>query len=318
MKNYSPKATKSIAVRNCLFTLFTSLILCASFTGCTVNRVSMLPPKQSGTQVQAGDVKFLPNFHEINAPWKIEGMISAYTLPIGANSAEKRKSLIRKEAADLGINTVVGLQSLTGAGHTGLSNGILVGAERKENSGRPKFIAFLPPVNFKMTEAPSLEKLDDALREYIQFFLSYTKGYYVHRWETSGISSDRVLQGNIDSETLSQPLGVTPDFIILCDVDGYDEKGNIVIMKAQTLKISLTLLDLREKKVLWTSAGAGHATQSLLIGAIMFTPMFSWANLLTESEERTSMVRQALLETIDTLPVVPGFKPGVVSTINKK
>lgn len=305
-------------MKNCVLNLIIGLIICTALSGCTVNRVSILPPQQSGTQVNASDVKFLSTFREIKEPWTIEGMISAYTLPIASNSAEKREVLIKKEAAEQGISTVVGLQSLTGKGHTDLSNGILVGARRKENVDRPKFIAFLPPVNFKIESAPSMNKLDDYLREHIQFFLSYTKGYYVHRWNSPDIGSVRTMQGNIDPDVLLKPLGMIPDFILLCDVDGYDEKGSIVINEAKTLKITLTLIDLKEKRVFWTSAGSGQVSQSLLIGAIMFTPLFSWANLLTESEERSFMVRKAILETIDTLPTIPGFKPGTISPVNRQ
>ena len=115
-----------------------------------------------------------------------------------------------------------------------------------------------------------------------------------------------------------RPLGMMPDFILLCDVDGYGEKGNVVVNKSKMLKITLTLIDIKDKRVFWTSAGSGRVSQSPLIGAVMFTPLFSWANLLTESEERSFMVRKAILETIDTLPAVPGFKPGTVSPVNRK
>ncbi|HMK59928.1 MAG TPA: hypothetical protein VK452_02140 [Dissulfurispiraceae bacterium] len=233
---------------NSIFNLIISLIICTALSGCTVNRVSILPPQHSAAQVKPSDVRFLSTLRESKEPSAAEGMISAYTLPIASNSAEKREALIREVAAEQGISTVVGLQSLTGEGHTSLSNGILVSAVRTENSTSPKFIAFLPPVNFRIRSAPSLNKLDDNLREHIQFFLSYTKGYYVHRWDAPDVGGLRARQGDIDPEVLLKPFGVIPDFIMLCDVDGYDEKGNIVINEAKTLKITLTLVDLKEKK----------------------------------------------------------------------
>ena len=99
-------------------------------------------------------------------------MISAYTLPIISNSAEKREMLVRNTIAGLGINAVVGLQSNIGedVGPTGHSNGILANigtVQQKDAQRMPKFIVCLPPVNFKTEKDASMNKLDDYLREQI-------------------------------------------------------------------------------------------------------------------------------------------------------
>jgi hypothetical protein len=298
-----------------------SLLLITVLSGCTVNRVSMLTRQPTGNPVAASEVQLYSTFKDISEPWELEGMISVYTLPIMNNDAEKREALIKNTVAVAGINAVVGLQSLTGDGHVGLSNGILAkqgSARQKDAQVIPKFIVFLPSVNFKIEKEASMNKLDDYLREHIQYFLSYTKGYYVHRYDHPGISNAGVLQGNIDPAALVVPLGVAPDFVLLCDVDGYDESGNIVTHSAKTLKITLTLFDLKQKRVFWTSAGSGKTTQSLLRGAIMFGPLFCRANLLTESEERSFIVRRAIMDAMDSLPIVDGFRGGTISPVDRK
>lgn len=310
MKSNLFLAANRIKRMKCFFVLTVSLIVCVAISGCTVNRVSALTREQTGTPVKASEVRFFPTFKDISAPWMIEGMISAYTMPIMSNSAEKREALIRNTVADMGVNTVVGLQSLTGVG---TSNGILanVGTNSQKNAQpMPKFIVFLPAVNFMIEKDASMSNLDDELRERIQYLMSYTKGYYVYRYDVPGVSNASVLQSGIDPAALVEPLGIMPDFALLCDVVGYDESGNIMTSSAKTLKINMTLFDLKEKKVFWTSTGSGMSTQSFLMGSIPLGPLFSMSQLLTNSEERSLIVRKAISDAIDSLPKVHGFQGG--------
>lgn len=80
--------------------LAASLLICMVMSGCTVNRVSILTRQPTGTPIKESEVKLFPSFKDISGPWRLEGMISAYTLPIGSNTAEKREALI-KETIDV-------------------------------------------------------------------------------------------------------------------------------------------------------------------------------------------------------------------------
>lgn len=311
----------SLEMGRCLTRLSVGLVICILLSGCTVNRVSVVTRPWAGGSFKADTVKFWSTFRDIGEPWRIEGMVSVYTLPIMNNTTEKRHVLLADTAAELGAHGVVGVQSLTGEGHAGLSNGILVRTGRAVQDvdrDRPKFLVFLPPVNFKIRDGLQTAKFDESLREHIQYFLSYTKGYYVHRWNSVDMDLGELLRIPVNPAILLEPLGVMPDYLLLCDVTGYDERGNVVTSRAVTLRIVLTLFDVQERKVVWSSGGAGAAQQSLLSGAIMFTPLFCWSDLLTESEERSVIVRRALLETIDSLPEVPGFRGGPISPVNRK
>jgi hypothetical protein len=54
-------------------------------------------------------------------------------------------------------------------------------------------------------------------------------------------------------------------------VEGYDEKGNVVIYHSQTLKLTLTLYDLEENITVWTRSATGISGKSVLAG-VLFGP----------------------------------------------
>jgi hypothetical protein len=310
------------------YLLAASLLICMALSGCTVNRVSLLTRQPTGSPVKEISVKFFPNFKEMNEPWRLEGMISAYTLPIVNNTQKKREALIKETAAGMGINAVVGLLPDVGSGvkRTGRTTGLLanVGTKLRDNEeAMPKFIVCLPPVNFKIERNPSMAKLDDYLREYIQFFFSYMKGYYVYKYDAPDLNNDNILQGSIDSAILNEPLGITPDFALLCDVDGYDEKGNIALQRSYTLKLKMTLFDLKEKKPVWTSRTEGISTKSLLgafvMGGLVAGPLGSTLFVAGEvaSDDDLHTARFALMNAMDSLPAVKGFRGGAISSMDR-
>jgi hypothetical protein len=299
-----------------------------ALSGCTVNRVSLLTRQPTGSPVKESSVKFFPNFKEMNEPWRLEGMISAYTLPIVNNTQKKREALIKETVAGMGINAVVGLLPDVGSGvkRTGRTTGLLANVETKlrdNEEAMPKFIVCLPPVNFKIERNPSMAKLDDYLREYIQFFFSYMKGYYVYKYDAPDLNNDNILQGSIDSAILNEPLGITPDFALLCDVDGYDEKGNIALQRSYTLKLKMTLFDLKEKKPGWTSRTEGISTKSLLgafvMGGLVAGPLGSTLFVAGEvaSDDDLHTARFALMNAMDSLPAVKGFRGGAISSMDR-
>lgn len=301
-RTYRVEVNQSQRVR-CCFIFAVALMVCVAISGCTINRVSILALESSAKPVKPSEVKFYPSLKDVSEHWKLEGMISANLVPIMRNSSQNREELIRNTIAGLGINTVVGVQSLDGNGLFGLSNAILanIGTAGNENiQTTPKFIAFLPAINYKIEKDPSMPKLDDYLLEHIQHFFSYSKGYYVYYNASSGITNADILKGNIDSDVLAEPLGIAPHYALLCDVDAHKEFGTAWVYRTRTLMITLTLYDLKEKKVVWTSTTSGNAKQGYL----------GFAGLLTKKEETCLIIRKALTEAMDSLPKVTGFRMG--------
>lgn len=320
--------TKQAQKRNSSYVFAVSLLVCTMASGCTINRVSILTSPKTRTPIQASQVKCFPSFKDIDGPWQLEGMISAYTLPIMSNTREKREALIKQTAADLGINAVIGLEPNIGPAvqRTDRSIGILANtgtAQQQTIEAIPKFIICLPPINFRIEKDPSLSKLDDYLREYVQYFFSYMKGYYVYRCNTPAVNKASVLEGNTDPAILAEPLGIVPDYVLLCDVDGYDQHGNIVVSRSRTLKITMTLFDLREKKVVWTTSTIGISVKSMtgafLKWGLVHGPVVGLAGAAIESAESDDLkiVREAIMKAIDSVPVVTGFQGGTISPIDR-
>jgi hypothetical protein len=296
--------------------LAVSLLVCTVISGCTVNKVSLLTRQLTGAPIKASEVKLFPRFNDIKEPWRVEGMISAYTLPIINNTAEKRVALIKETVAGLGINAVIGLQydikigswnERTGPGR---SNGILanIGTTQQQNSeALPKFIVCLPVVHFKIEKTPATNLLDEYLREHIQYSLGYQRGYYVYRCDAPGVDNSSILHGSTSLEALSEPIGIPPDFALLCDVEGYDEQGNIVVRRSKTLRLIMTLYDLKEKKAVWTSA-----TEAISVKSVIGSFFAGGLPSLLEPEEFKT-VSAALMKAIDNMPSVKGFRGGPVS-----
>ncbi len=290
------------------------LMVCMLISGCTVNKMSLLTCQPTGAPVKASEVKLFPRFNDIKEPYQVEGMISAYTLPIMSNTVEKRVALIKETAADLGLNAVIGLQYDIKLGPSGpldervgpgRSNALLanIGRARQQNpENLPKFIVCLPALNFnKIEKGRVTDLLYKYLREHILYSLGYQKGYYVYKCYAPGVDNASILNGSASLEALGEPIGIAPDFALLCDVEGYDEdrdeKGNIVI---KTLRLTMTLFDLKEKKAVWTSTTRGISSKSVLArypsGGLPF--------LMPET------ISAALMKAVDTMPSVKGFRRG--------
>lgn len=288
-----------------IFPLAFLLMIVTVLSGCTINRVSILAPAPSAHPVKPGDVRLYSSFKDMAQPWKIEGMISAKLLPIMRNSPDNREELIRNTVAARGINAVVGVQAtLNGNMLLGISNAILAntGVSNEERvNNLPKFIVVLPAINYRIEKDPSMDKFDEILREHLQHFMGYSKGYYVYHHPIGPCNSE-ILQDRISPETLGEPLGIVPHYALLCDIDGYDESGNVIFYRARSIKITLTLFDLKEKKIAWTSNVSGNSKQSILLQGLAF--------IKTRNEETCVMIRRALTDAMDSLPKVAGFQMG--------
>lgn len=312
--NLSLEKRLLVRARRFLF-LALGLAVCGAISGCASNGVSVLAWQSSRTPIKPSEVKVYPNFKNLSAPWQVEGMVSANILPLLSNTPANREEVMRNTAADLGVNMLVGVQSsLNGDGLLDHSNAILAktGVINEANRQVPKFIVFLPAVNFKIDKDPSIDKLDGYIREHIRYFLTYAKGYYVYGNDLLGMASAGILQGNIDPATFIEPLGIIPDYALLCDVTGYDESGNIVTSRTRSLRLTLTLFDVKERRIAWSSETLGTSKQSYLGSVFMIDGglLGGLAKMQTRKEETLSIVRKAVRDATDSLPVVDGFQAG--------
>jgi len=245
-------------------------------------------------------------------------MISAYTLPIMSNTVEKRIKLIKETAAELGINAVVVLQDDIKLGpsgplneHVGPGRSIAIlaniGSAPQQNSkDSPKFIVCLPNINFGIIEKDRvLELLENYLREHIIYSLGYQKGYYVYKCDAPGVDSAGILNGSASPNALIEPIGITPDFLLLCNVEVYDAdygKNGKTVFNA--FGISMTLYDLMERKAIWTGK-----TEKILGRSVLVTPLEGLGSPFLVPE----VLGDAIMKAIDTIPSVEGFRMGPAS-----
>jgi hypothetical protein len=312
MKPYNCIKLELIERHNHIPYLAVILMICAVFSGCSHNRASIVTRQPTGTPIKVSDVKLVSSFKDINGPWRLEGSISAYVVPLFKNNAENRETYVKETAAEHGINTVVGLmpdigEVLGGPNH---AHGIMANtsfAQEQNAEPLPKFIVCLPPVNFKIEKTPALSKLDEYIREYAQYILGYGRGYYAYRSNAAGVDNNSILQGSASMEALSEPIGIEPDYAFLFDVDGYNVEGNIIINRTHTLKLSMTLYDFKEKKPVWTRSTEGISSKSILAGLLMGVVGIG---MELEPKDDLTSVSRAVDNAIKELPAVKGFKQG--------
>lgn len=297
-----------------------ALLVCVVLSGCAVNRVRILSHEPTATPIKTNDVKFFSSFKDIDGPWQLEGMISAYTLPIMSNTVEKRVALIRDEAAGLGIDSVIGLQhpASLAVRRVGRSVGLLARAgtagQRNANA-MPKFIVCLPPMSYLEEELPNVRPpagdLDDFLLELTQFYLSYYKGYYVYRCNAPGVSKDSILHGNVSPRALSEPIGVAPDFALTCSVGSREagflyigSKDSQALLGVRQVVIRMALIDLSERRIVWEDV-AGIPAGWLSLRAPPVIRDFTSDDKI--KDELGLATNSSLGSSIITVPAVKGF-----------
>jgi hypothetical protein len=302
---------------NSCIALVIVLLVCMAASGCTINRVKILSYQPDGTRVRAEDVRLFSNAQEIRGPWRLEGVIAVYTMPIMSNTVEKRVALIKEVAAGRGIDAVIDLQHPSGSAvmHIGRSVGVLAKtgeALHKNGDQLPKFIVCFPPFSGSASKDFSTNGLDDYLLEFARFYLGYYKGYYVYRCNTPGISKASILQNGVTPGALIGPIGMAPDFILIADVI-WDETGFIFmggkdqssLTPNLTPKITMTLIDLKEREVVWESY-ASIPGDWLRAKGMPVIHDFSSDDYFRD--ELARMTNRTLWPAMNTVPVVSGFE----------
>jgi hypothetical protein len=269
----------------------------------------------TGNPIKTEDVKVVSTFNDIGPSYRVEGLLSAMVLPLMKNNVENRKVLIKQLAAQNGINAVVGLQP--NVGDVFYKVGIAVGILAQTGTSVPdgavfpaKFIVCLPPINFKIDKDPSMANIDSYLRDSIQFHFSSMKGYYVYR-------SDLPITDLSNMHPSVHSLGIPADYVLQCNVEGYDETGNITVKRVKTLKIIMSLFDIKDRKIVWTQATEGVSGKSILLsvlkgvvfGGVVGAPLMVMADSDLTLSDDFKTVDDAMSKIIDTVPpAIPGFK----------
>jgi hypothetical protein len=301
--------------RSNVYILAAFFLILSTAAGCGIKRVSILNSQPTRTPIKADDVRFYADGKQIKGNWRAVGMISAYLNSKLENTAKNRQALITETVSRQGANAVIGLQNNIGEGiyRPGHSNGILAvvsSANPPDAAPAPKFIVCLPPVNFKIEKNASMNKLDSFIREHIQYYFGYQKGYYVYRFDAPGVSGAAILRGEIDAEVLGEPLGVAPDYALLCDVDCYEQKDNIIIQRSQILEITMTLYDVKRKKIVWLTTTAGESRKNVLTDVALGVVTGSMFN---DDDFWTAL--QAVKKATNFLPAIPGFQCGPIDPL---
>jgi hypothetical protein len=230
--------------------------------GCSANQISavyMRPP--GGASVGSGAIHSYAAFTDIKDAYRIQGMISAETLygvkwrrdsaALSKKEAEEQEALVRKAAAGLGANSLVGLTCLnhpTGSGSRSCAIVVNTGVPPNQNQPlRPRFIVCVLPVRVNTGKTNLAIKLETYLTPELQFHLAQ-KGYYTYRCNSTRVDMNGL---GVDQEIpaeLREPLGVAPDFILTCEIEeGGDTRG----FNIKTIRMRVALYDLQQKMTVW-------------------------------------------------------------------
>ncbi|MEJ2407176.1 MAG: hypothetical protein P8171_23410 [Candidatus Thiodiazotropha sp.] len=109
-----------------------------------------------------------------------------------------------------------------------------------------------------------MNNLDEYIRENIEYFFDYEKGYFIYRCDTPAVSFDSIRNGSVQASELGKTLGITPDFALLCEVDDYHVDEGSFGGYTQNLRFSMNLFDLEERKVIWSATATGEASRNFL------------------------------------------------------
>lgn len=315
MKTDLHRQRKHILVPIVGFLLFVTLYGCAS------NQVSYVTRPNTMAPIAASEVKSFPDFHAIGEPWQLEGMISV-SRPQMINTPESRQETVREVAASLGGNGIVGL--LPGVGRKvsriDCSTALLVafgGHQQKDTSPLPKFVVCMPSASFKVATVNPLMELQEYLLARAQDLLGFQKGYYVFRCSGLRVDGPSISQGNVTANALSEPLGIAPEYALLIDVEGVNDRGDIVPDHPRTFKITLKLFDLQEMKIVAESTASGvphEAPLAPMLAGAGFGPGIVAGRAAAETQvaagppDEYLALYTGLTQAIKSLPSPSGFR----------
>ena len=122
----------------------------------------------------------------------------------------------------------------------------------------------------------------------------------------AGAEIEAVRAGRADLQNQSRPSGIVPDYVLVCELTGFDEKGVEALMKTKTITTTLTLHDLRSRGVAWAKSQVGGMGEGLVfLDGLLFSLGSSDDEDLREAISATV---QHALQTNPPMPQVPGFE----------
>lgn len=278
-------------------------LLGLSLCGCTVNKTSYVSQRSAVPGKTPAEIRVLPKMEK---GLQVVGMVNAYLAPLYRNKPAAREELAKETAAGAGADAVVGLMPVQGLYlQPAASVGLLAAAEKIGSPQPPKVVVCLAPVIFKIAATNKQDVLDRYLRQEIQFWAA-KRGYYCYEGNLTGAEIEAVRAGRADLQNQARPSGIVPDYVLLCELTGFDEKGVEALMKTKSITATFALYDLRSRGVTWTKSQVGGMGEGLVfLDGLMFSLGSSDDEDLREAISATV---QHALQTNPSMPQVPGFE----------
>ena len=262
--------------------------------GCTVNKTSYVSQRSAVPGKNPADIRVIPR---IENGMQVVGVVNAYLAPLYRNKPAAREELAKETAAGAGADAVVGLIPVQGIYlQPEASLGLLAAAEKSGGNQPLKVVVCMAPVKFKIACTNKLDLLDRYLLREIQFWAA-KRGYYCYEGNLAGDEIETVQAG---------PSGAAPDYVLQCELTGLDEKGVEALLKTKTIAITLTLHDIRSRKIAWTKSQVGGMGEGLVfLDGLLFSLGTSDDEDLRQAISATV---QNALRTNPSMPQVPGFE----------
>lgn len=276
-------------------------------SGCTVNKVTCYTAHPVGAPIKTSEVKVISKITDADKPYQVEGMLRTMVLPVMRNTPEARENLATATAAKMGINGLVGLLPGKSSYCPGFeqTSGLFArfGASQSEGENkREKFIICMPHAKFRMDQTAQTAKIDSYLRDEIQYNIG-ERGYYAYPCENEGVDAASIMEGKVNVDSFRKPLGIDPDYALLCDVEGYDKKGVPVMASFYSLKINLSLFDLKDRKVVWTTQKTGGSGEGMLLPGGLI-----WALVMNSDDHLRESIYALVSKMMKEIPEVPGCR----------
>jgi hypothetical protein len=189
--------------------------------------------------------------------------------------------------------------------------------QRKGTSPLPKFVACMPPAKFKVATVKHQMELQEYLLARAQDLLGFQKGYYVFGCSGPGVDGPSISLGTVTANALSEPLGIAPEYAFLIDVEGVNNRGDIVPDHPRTFKLTLKLFDLKEMKIVAESSAIGvphEAPLAPMLAGAGFGPGIVAGRAAAEAQVAAGPPNEylalytGLTQAIKSLPSPNGFR----------
>lgn len=291
----STDSTRTGAQRRRWLGLAPLLFGVALATGCTINRVGCVT-SETRTTIPVSGVRIAPKLADGKRP---AGMVSLKIMPILRSNPESRAALGKESAAQLGYDTVSGLECAEDVfARWPLGIALLSDTAQPAGTNRAKFTVCMPlptSTGGKMSSAAA-----DYVRRQIQF-VAAQKGYYVYFTDVPGVTLATLQDGTCNLAALAEPIGAAPDFVMLGELTKVQRTGTEFLLASQDLEFNLTLVDIDSRKPVWSATTKGGMVEGILGGIAI-------ALASSHDDDLRDATRNTTAQALKTLPAIPQYR----------